>query len=401
MEGITLTCSDGIELHGQRWRKRKRRRRRRTVDEEFTVNDDSPYAANCKDHSTPPTTRRLRILCLHGFLDNCRSHYLLGPNLVTHLTEENNDNDDDEVDVDVVTIDLPGHGWSSHKSRDVPASWLVSDYCYYIAETVTRLGWTTVGNENQTIQQQHPHPLPWNNDESFVLIGHSFGGAISIEYAATFPEQVQALILLDAHGPDYETPDRISARIRNHVLDRYHYNQKTNNTKDDNSKNNNNNNNNVFKTKQYSNLHAAVQTRMDTARFSPGGHQWLSQEAATELVQRATCVAWDDRTVQFVHDGRLKHSPPLLLPTLDHVLACWNNLTCPVYCLYAKDGWPFNPLDIQRAHDQVSNNNNSNTNLVVETLPGSHHFHADPDTAPRVVEAIVRFLQKAGIGIYC
>ncbi|KAG7371760.1 alpha/beta fold family hydrolase [Nitzschia inconspicua] len=400
MEGITLTCSDGIELHGQRWRKRKRRRR--TVDEEFTVNVDLPYATNCKDHSTPPTTRRLRILCLHGFLDNCRSHYLLGPNLVTHLTDEKNDNNDNadgdevDVDVDVVAIDLPGHGWSSHKSRDVPASWLVSDYCYYIAEAVTRLGWTTVGNENQTIQQQQQQqqrPLPRNNDESFVLIGHSFGGAISIEYAATFPEQVQALILLDAHGPDYDNPDRISARIRNHVLDRYHYNEKTNNAKDDDN-NNNKNINNVVTTKQYSDLRAAVQTRMDTARFSPGGRQWLSQEAATEMVQRATCFAGDG-TVQFVHDVRLKHSP-LLLPTLDHVLACWNNLTCPVYCLYAKDGWPFYPLDIQRAHDQLSNNN-SNTNLVVETFPGSHHFHADPDTAPRVVEAIVRFLQRQGL----
>jgi pimeloyl-ACP methyl ester carboxylesterase len=41
--------------------------------------------------------------------------------------------------------------------------------------------------------------------EKFVLIGHSFGGAICIEYAARHPERLEKLILLATPG-EYPLP---------------------------------------------------------------------------------------------------------------------------------------------------------------------------------------------------
>jgi pimeloyl-ACP methyl ester carboxylesterase len=344
MEEITLTCTDGIRLCGQRWRRTRR---------------------------TTPKDHVVRILCLHGFLDNCRTHHLIAPHLASFFEDNNRE-------VDVVAMDLPGHGLSSHKSRDVPSSWVVSDYCYYVAQMVTRLGWVTkFGSIDNNADF---------NEHSFILIGHSFGGTVSIMYTATFPEQVRALILLDSHGPDYESPERISSRLRQHVLDRYDYNQKTNPTT----------NTKRVRPKEYSNLRAAVQTRMDTARFSPGGHQRLTEKAATEMVQRAIRFN-SNGTIQFLHDARLKHSP-LLLHTPEHVDTFWSNLHCPVYCLMAEEGWPFYDPDIQRAHDQLRNkNNDSNGKLTVDVLPGSHHFHADPETASAVATAIVNFLCRQGV----
>ena len=38
---------------------------------------------------------------------------------------------------------------------------------------------------------------PWLKDRRFVLVGHSMGGRIAIEYAATYPENVAALVVED------------------------------------------------------------------------------------------------------------------------------------------------------------------------------------------------------------
>lgn len=50
--------------------------------------------------------------------------------------------------------------------------------------------------------------------ENFVLIGHSFGGAVAAEYAATFPVRVDQLVLIDAMGlwnDNYPVEDHLLA----------------------------------------------------------------------------------------------------------------------------------------------------------------------------------------------
>lgn len=151
-----LQCGDGLQLAAQVYITRK----------------------------TETPTRR--ILCLHGWMDNCRSFHHFAPSLLQSLQ--------DEASSELVALDLPGHGWSSHKSVDGPPL-LLAESIFYVAEAVRQLQWYD--------------PLPEGGDNGisqppFTLVGHSMGAAISCLYAAAFPEQIDKLVLLEG-GTWYPT----------------------------------------------------------------------------------------------------------------------------------------------------------------------------------------------------
>ncbi|KAL3928553.1 MAG: hypothetical protein SGBAC_012600, partial [Bacillariaceae sp.] len=151
VEEIALECSEGLTIAGQRWTKKK----------ESTDVEQRSHAK-----------KRLRILCFHGFLDNCRTFHLLAPYLVSRL----------DNDTELVALDFPGHGLSSHKSLDSPPMMVINEICFHMRDAC--------------------RSLQWDDDDGFILIGHSLGSIISVIYAASFPEQVKDLILLDGYGPD-------------------------------------------------------------------------------------------------------------------------------------------------------------------------------------------------------
>jgi pimeloyl-ACP methyl ester carboxylesterase len=231
---------------------------------------------------------------------------------------------------------------------DHPPNLVISDLVYYVAEAVRGLDW-----------------------QEFILIGHSFGAIVSIPYAATFPNQVQRLILLDGYGPDtHFPPESMTERMRRHVLTRFEGNHTIQ----------------LSKPKRiYPNLEAAVQTRLQTARNAPG-NQWLSYAAGLEMVRRAT-LSVNGRGVQFRHDPRLQW-PPLLLHTMEQVDDYWRNIACPTYWLRAEYGWPYSQTLMDRSERLLGDK------ATVEYFPGSHHFHADPETADQVAQAIVEYLTQ-------
>lgn len=293
-----------------------------------------------------------RFLCLHGFLDNCRSYHFLAPFLVSKLE-----------DAQVVALDLPGHGLSTHKSLDHPPMMIINDYCYYVAEFVQKLNW----------------------GDGFILIGHSLGAAISVIYAATCSQQVTKLVLLDGYGPDsyelYESPklytsdktkSQCSDLIRRHVNRRY-------------------NGNNKLKGKPskriYQNMEAAVQTRIQAAQNSPG-NQWISYQAAFEMVKRAV-VIHDNGTVQFLHDSR-QHWPPLMLHSVDQIEQYWNEIACRIFLLRPKYGWPYPKKLLKRADEHMEGLGY----VHIQTFSGSHYFHADPETAVDVAQAVLKWINS-------
>ena len=101
---ITLQCSDGIRLAGQSW----------TI--QGLTNNNKEEHNNINNNKDPPPP--YRILCLHGWMDNCRSFHYLAPSIVQHFISNNN-NQQQQRNVELVALDLPGHGHSSHKSLDV------------------------------------------------------------------------------------------------------------------------------------------------------------------------------------------------------------------------------------------------------------------------------------------
>ncbi len=274
-----------------------------------------------------------RILGWHGFLDNCRSFSALAPRLSLGPVRE------------LVAMDFPGHGQSSHKSSDHPPYAIINDIVYYMAQVVQILDW----------------------NDGFVLMGHSMGAMASILYAGAFPEQIQQLILLDGFGPDFERPNRVVDRLRQHTVKRY-------------------SGNSSFKRKRtYSTLDDAIHTRQQTAVKSPG-NQWLSYNAAKEM------VLWASEPTEggwiFRHDPRL-YWPALQAHTLEQAFDFWKSLRdhqVPTLWLRAEYGWPFSSKWLDRAETFLGSLG------TVQTLPGSHHFHADPETVERVAATIIQNL---------
>jgi pimeloyl-ACP methyl ester carboxylesterase len=242
--------------------------------------------------------------------------------------------------LDLVALDFPGHGRSSHKALDGP-SVVLSDFVYYVYDAIQVLEWET---------------------ESVIMIGHSMGSAVALLFAAAFP--LGKLIMLDSLGPQTKSASELSKGVRAHIKARIRGKPPCS---------------------VYPDLDTAIETRCLSAKTFPG-NQYISRETAAALVERASVIR-EDGQLEFLHDQRLKW-PSLLSLTdsqLNQIYEDIASLPTETCVLTAKDGMPF-PLDsIQRLKELLQPK-------VFESLPGSHHFHADPDSSDGVVDAILRFL---------
>jgi len=221
------------------------------------------------------------------------------------------------------------------------------------------------------------------------LIGHSMGGGMAITYAGVFPEKVSRLVSLDMYGPEPGKPEDAAKAIRSHVIQRRGSNGPRGRSH--------------F---LYPSLERAIERRQKAATLNPGGNQYLSLEAATELVTRSTEAVCDGdgredgergtgtKGYRYRHDARLMW-PSLQYLTAEQIDAIMSGIQCPVCILAAEDGYPFANDRIRRAVDKLKPE-------VLETLPGSHHLHADPDTADAVVDRVYDFFvggnRTAGVG---
>jgi hypothetical protein len=152
----------------------------------------------------------------------------------------------------------------------------------------------------------------------------------------------------------------------------------------------------------YSSINDAVKVRMNTPKQFPGS-QYISEVTATELVVRGTkptissssttdCSFNDSNNTNiqgytFRHDVRLQW-PSIQYYTNEQVDIIYQHIVCPTLLLIAQDGFPFS---IEK-QDHIQEIFSKNTPIVIKTLPGSHHFHSDPDTCHTVVNEIANFI---------
>ena len=121
-----------------------------------------------------------KLLALHGWLDNAASFIPLLP----HLAE-----------FDVVALDLPGHGGSAHRLPGY--DYVFVDWIHDVLDVLDVLGWSRAS-----------------------LLGHSMGGAIATVVAASAPERVDKLALIEALGPIAGKADEAGVRLRQAVTAR-------------------------------------------------------------------------------------------------------------------------------------------------------------------------------------
>jgi pimeloyl-ACP methyl ester carboxylesterase len=126
-----------------------------SVERNFTVNG---YELTAKEWQPGGS---IKVLALHGWLDNAASFDVLAPLL---------------VDCHVIALDLPGQGLSAHKSPQ--ASYNIWDDLLDILAVADALEWPR-----------------------FHLLGHSRGAIISMLLGATSADRVQSMLLLDGIWP--------------------------------------------------------------------------------------------------------------------------------------------------------------------------------------------------------
>jgi len=131
------------------------------------------------------------LLAVHGWLDNAASFIPLVEELKRNL-------DDGSLPYQFIAIDLPGHGYSDHK---------VGHYNF--------IEW--VEDLYQIIKTQHWGPVS--------IVGHSMGAMISSIFAATFPELVNRLILIEGLGAISAEAEQTVSQLRKGIESRYNYNQ--------------------------------------------------------------------------------------------------------------------------------------------------------------------------------
>ena len=113
------------------------------------------------------------VLALHGWLDNAASFQPLAEPLGHPL----------------VALDFAGHGHSEHRPRHQATHYV--DHVRDVLAVADQLGW-----------------------DRFVLVGHSMGAGVACLFAATFPERVSRLVLIEGLGPPATAADEVAPNLR-------------------------------------------------------------------------------------------------------------------------------------------------------------------------------------------
>lgn len=119
----------------------------------------------------------VRVLALHGWLDNAASFVPLAPRL---------------QGLDLVCPDLPGHGRSAHLQPGADYSFAAA--VHSVLDIADGLGWAR-----------------------FSLLGHSMGAGIGSLVAAACPDRIERFVAIEALGALAEVPERTVQRLRDAV----------------------------------------------------------------------------------------------------------------------------------------------------------------------------------------
>lgn len=230
----------------------------------------------------------------------------------------------------VVALDLTGQGKSAWRSAD--ASYLIWDDLPEIVGVLDALGW-----------------------ETFDLVGHSRGAIISTLLASAFPTRVRRLVLLDAVVPDAVPAENFPEQLRTALQDKVRLQGRSN--------------------RIFTSMEAAIESR---------AARGLTAAAARALVERNLRACSDGW--QWTTDPRLQGASAVKL-TREHLQAVLNALSMPTLLLQGQNGLGQSQQQAEYARQHIPK-------LVVESLPGGHHFHMEVDVE-RVAERISQFLTTA------
>nr|WP_277608510.1 alpha/beta hydrolase [Microbulbifer elongatus] len=254
------------------------------------------------------------VLALHGWLDNCASFDKMAPML---------------KGLNLVAVDLAGHGQSYHRHRDANYTiWTEIEDVLAIADA---LGWAR-----------------------FAMLAHSRGAVIATIAAATFPERVQRLALIDGLVPPPTTDAEAPETLRKGIEQRARYRGR--------------------RSRVFESLEVAVTARKH-------GLFKLSDDAARALVERGvrSCeggYTWSNDP-QLMASSLAKMNEP-------QVRAFLSRATMPIRLALGKEG-------IQGMIERIRPLAEQMPNLALREFAGGHHLHME-DSAEDIAEWFLPFL---------
>lgn len=252
-------------------------------------------------------------LALHGWLDNAASFAMIAPEL---------------PQLEIWAIDMPGHGLSDH--RQPPGSYNIWDDLLDILALADQMGW-----------------------QRFNILAHSRGAIISVLLAATMPERIARMVLLDGIWPMPSEAADAPSLLRQYLLDQRGAASK--------------------KASSYASVAAAVAVR----QLATG----LGEEAATMIVERGI-EALDDGSFSWRSDPRLMLTSAFKL-TQQHINAFVDAISTPTLLLLASEGFARYP-GIDAALRRFAE-------IECRTVQGGHHLHMEE--AASVAPLVAAFLQ--------
>jgi pimeloyl-ACP methyl ester carboxylesterase len=267
------------------------------------------------NESAPP------LLLVHGNRDHCRNWDWIAEAL--------------RGDYHVIAPDLRGHGDSQWV---IGGTYPLVDYVYDIA---------------QLIHQKQLAPL--------TVIGHSLGGAISMQYAGMNPEAVKRLVSIEGFGPPKAwiaaRANRTAAkRMQDWVLQLRDLAGRL--------------------PRKYPNLEEAVARMRDANSF-------LSEDQARHLTIHGMSQN-EDGTYSWKFDNYVRANSPYVFNESE-MAELWGNIACPTLLIRGKQSWAGDPEQDGRAAYLKQSE-------VVAIDKAGHWVHHDQ--LDQVLAAIRAFLAK-------
>ncbi|KXO13459.1 putative hydrolase/acyltransferase [Moritella sp. JT01] len=262
------------------------------------------------------------LLAVHGWLDNAASFIPLVEELKRNL-------DDGSLPYQFIAIDLPGHGHSDHKGGH-----------YNFIEWVEDL--------YQIIKTQH-----WG---SVSIVGHSMGAMISSIFAATFPELVNRLILIEGLGAISAEAEQTVSQLRKGIESRYNYNQSGS-----------------------VNANTLTLEKVVKARCFVSD---LTEQNAVLICRRNLIINAGKMTWR--SDPKLKLRSLIRL-TESQVIDILSSISMRCLIIVGDKGYP---LIVEKLKSDIFNKEN----FDILTLIGGHHIHMD--NAVETASVIVKFVDK-------
>lgn len=245
------------------------------------------------------------VIALHGWLDNAASFVPLAEQL--------------GLDRPFYALELPGHGHSQHRPES----------CQY-------------GLIDNIVDLEAAVQALVGNDKTVTLVGHSLGGIICSLYAASRPERVSKLVLLDSLGPLTDATESVLPQLRKAMqrVSRFRPSRLV----------------------VYPDLEKAARVRMS-------GIGRIGLDAARLLVERGTTAV--EGGYSWTSDPRLME-PSLLRFSEEQVQALFQGIGCPVCLICGDTGYFSDYASLERRLSYIKN-------IEKHLVKGGHHFHMEGD----------------------